>query len=336
MEKIKIAQIGIGHDHAADILDCILCMPDIFEVVGLALPDEENGRFKQRVDYFYQERGVKLISVKEALEFRNLQAVTIETEEKNLTNYAQMAANKGLHIHMDKPGGFETSDFEALVFKVKAQKLVFSLGYMYRFNPYIREAIRKAKSGDIGKVYSVEAHMSCEHNEEKRKWMGNLPGGMMFFLGCHLIDLVYQIQGAPMEVVPYNASINGISEDFGMAVFRYQNGASVIKACDAEPGGFLRRQLVICGEKGTVTVNPIENYRKAVGRRNIFSNMHKVYTSDNGLDKGERSEAEAFNRYDAMMENFAKMVRGEKENEYSYEYELDLYKLVLKACGIEA
>ncbi len=56
MKKIKIAQIGIGHDHAADILDCILCMSDVFEVVGLALPDEEKGRFQQRVDYFCQER----------------------------------------------------------------------------------------------------------------------------------------------------------------------------------------------------------------------------------------------------------------------------------------
>ena len=33
-----------------------------------------------------------------------------------------------------------------------------------------------------------------------------------------------------------------------------------------------------------------------------------------------------------MMYNFAEMIRG-KENPYSYDYELNLYKLILKACG---
>ena len=37
-------------------------------------------------------------------------------------------------------------------------------------------------------------------------------------------------------------------------------------------------------------------------------------------------------RYKEMVENFALMVRG-KENAYSYDYELGLYELVLKACG---
>jgi hypothetical protein len=33
-----------------------------------------------------------------------------------------------------------------------------------------------------------------------------------------------------------------------------------------------------------------------------------------------------------MMKNFAEMVRG-KENPYSYDYELNLHRLILKACG---
>ena len=33
-----------------------------------------------------------------------------------------------------------------------------------------------------------------------------------------------------------------------------------------------------------------------------------------------------------MMLSFAKMVRGEQKNPYSYEYELDLFKTILKCC----
>jgi hypothetical protein len=35
-----------------------------------------------------------------------------------------------------------------------------------------------------------------------------------------------------------------------------------------------------------------------------------------------------------MMRNFAEMVCG-KENPYTYDYELNLYKLILRACGKE-
>ena len=36
-----------------------------------------------------------------------------------------------------------------------------------------------------------------------------------------------------------------------------------------------------------------------------------------------------------MMASFAAMVRGEKENPYTLDYELALYKLVLECCGVK-
>ena len=46
------------------------------------------------------------------------------------------------------------------------------------------------------------------------------------------------------------------------------------------------------------------------------------------------SRSEVFDRYDGMMYNFAELVRG-KENPYDYDYELALYRLVRRACGME-
>lgn len=47
----------------------------------------------------------------------------------------------------------------------------------------------------------------------------------------------------------------------------------------------------------------------------------------------ESSEQKLF-RY-AMMEGFAEIVRGEKQNPYSMDYELALYRILMKACGAE-
>ena len=41
MRKLKIVQIGLGHDHAKDVLDTVLDMSDVFEVVGFAEENEE-------------------------------------------------------------------------------------------------------------------------------------------------------------------------------------------------------------------------------------------------------------------------------------------------------
>ena len=50
---------------------------------------------------------------------------------------------------------------------------------------------------------------------------------------------------------------------------------------------------------------------------------------------GDYYESEPFNRYDAMMADFAAVVRWDKANDYSYEYELQLHRILLAACGFD-
>lgn len=174
--------------------------------------------------------------------------------------------------------------------------------------------------------------MSGYHSDEIRKWLKNFDGGIMFFLGCHLIDLILQIQGIPERVISLNKStgLNNIdSTDFGMSVLEYKNGVSFAKTTDIERGGFLRRQLVVTGTKGMVEVKPLEENVEYPGTITCYKE-----TKDTDWNaKAEKQKSEMFGRYDAMLRSFAEMVRGEKENLWSYDYELELYKMVLEACG---
>lgn len=336
MNRIKIVQIGVGHDHARTVLDSLWCQPELFEVVGFAVPDEERETFAEKIrKEFLPVTGGKMMTVREALDYPGLDAVAVETEEKNLTRFAMMAAEKGYAIHMDKPGGLDADGFSKLIELVKKKKIPFSIGYMYRFNPCVQSVIEKVRSGELGEIFSVEAQMNCEHPREKREWLGQFPGGMMFYLGCHLVDLVYRIQGKPEEIIPFNASTGDVfADDFGFAVWKYKNGVSFIKTCARESGGFLRRQLVVCGTKGTVEINPIETIAHGQGRKDFSSVYRETKSGGNWLfDIGELHTTESYNRYDAMMKNFAELVRG-KENPYSYEYESELYRLLLRSCGL--
>jgi len=338
MKPIKIAQIGTEHDHAPAIADTLRKRPDLFEFIGYCNPEDIHA--VEDENKIYKE--IPKLTLEEIWNTPGLEAVAIETSEHNLCKYALEAAKRGLHMHMDKPGGQKLEEFEELVAILKEKNLTFSTGYMYRFNPYINEALEIVRSGKLGTIYSVEAHMDCEHKPSKRQWLGQYQGGMMFFLGCHLVDLIVQVMGIPEEVVPFNTRIctDGVdSEDMGMAVFKYKNGLAFAKTSAAEPGGFMRRQLVICGNKGTIEIRPLEWYDNSVEtvykRTPQKTKMRIVYESGNWNEDGETKISFPIDRYGDMMFSFAQVVRGEKENPVSYDYELELYKVVLKTCGFE-
>ena len=155
---------------------------------------------------------------------------------------------------------------------------------------------------------------------------------MMFYLGCHMIDLICSLCGFPKRVIPYNkcSGVDGVDvSDLCMAILEYDNGTSFAKASAVEFGGFERRQLVVSGSAKTIELRPLEWYRsdgKLVTERYVRDNRKWTAPSIKETSVG-------VDRYDDMMRAFAKMVRGEKENPYTYDYELQLYKTLLKACG---
>ena len=89
---------------------------------------------------------------------------------------------------MDKPGGDTQEDYQSLMAYVKDKRIVFSLGYMYRFNPAVQRLMKMQNDGELGEIISVEAQMNCLHQPSKRDWLKKYKGGMMFFVGCHRHD----------------------------------------------------------------------------------------------------------------------------------------------------
>lgn len=332
MRKIKIAQIGTStNSHGNAIFASLKRNSDLFEIAGYHFPENEREKFPKKMSEF---EGYKELSLEEILNDPEIEAVTVETEEIYLSKYATLAAEHRKHIHMEKPGGINLADFEKLIETVKTNKTVFHTGYMYRYNPYIIELKEQIKNGELGDIISIEAQMNCIHPKDKRQWLDTFPGGMMFFLGCHLIDLIFDIQGTPKNIIPLNrcSKVEGVtSNDFGMVVFEYENGLSFAKASAVEIGGFERRQLVVSGSKKTVELKPLEWYAEP---GHFVTTVRSTYESRDWNTPSIKDISEGMNRYDSMMRSFGKMVVGEKENPWNYDYKLKLYKTLLKACDI--
>ena len=331
MGKIRIAQIGTSrYSHGNDVVNN-LNTNENYEIVGYCLPENEDRKCPERMADL---EGYRRLTLEEILNDPTIDAVSVETEEYALARYALAAVRAGKHLHLEKPGAVSLADFEELIDEVKARGTVLHIGYMYRYNPAIVELIQQVKSGELGEITCVEAQMNCFHPQEMRQWLATYKGGMTYFLGCHIIDLILTIQGVPDRILPLNkCSGQGVdeSEDIGMVVFEYPHGVSFAKTSAVERGGFARRQLVVTGSKATVELRPLEWYPDGWGE---LYTAKTERTAADWLVDAEPVKSDLFPRYKAMFNAFAAMVRGEIVNPYTPDYELTLFKTIQKACGV--
>ena len=345
MKKIRIIQIGLGHDHAGSTLSTIKALDGLFELCALVVLPEEQQLVKSMQ---WRIGNTPILPLEEALALPDLDAAAIETVDASLTEYALRAAERGLHLQMDKPGSVDHEAFVRLAALQKKNGKLLHLGYMYRYNPAVIQLLSDIREGKLGEIYRIEAQMNCRHGKEKRAWLSDYPHGMMHFLGCHLIDLIYTVLGTPDEVIPLSTSsgLDGVSSaDMGFAVLRYPHAIATAESTAVEHCGFARRQLVVYGSRGTAELKPLEEFTDSpdpkwdaplkTGVALVTEETDRENLVRDWKDYRHVSHTPVFDRYRGMLTAFAEMVRGERENPYSLAYELSLHKLLLAACGMD-
>lgn len=332
MRRIKIGQIGVKHAHADGKMGCVRKFPEIFDIVGIADTDVGALDKKLNTDLY---KGLKRMSINEMLTMPELDAVMVETEEWELVPTGIKCVQAGKHIHLDKPAGERRAEFVQLMNEAKKRELTVQMAYMYRYNPAVKYCIDAVEQGKLGEIFEMDTDMSVQHSPELRKYMANFKGGMMHYLGCHLVDLVYRIQGAPEKVIPYLTKevydgVEAVNDAF--AVFKYKNGTSTVRTNALEINGYGRRMLAVCGTKGTIEIQPLERpIKMTVSYKDMTEGKNYEYCAEEVHIETVPGDC----RYDDMMLDFAAMVRGEKKNPYTYEYELELQRLCHMACGIK-
>jgi len=335
MKPIKIAQIGIGHNHASANMATLRKFPQYFDVVGVA---EDDPVWFERRHGLKAYEGLPFKSEEELLATPGLEAVSIEKDVPVIEAAALRCARLGLHIHMDKPGGEDYAGFRELVETQRKGGKAFQMAYMYRYNPAIRHCLDLARNGQLGEIFEIDCQMSTTHSENYRKWLCNFKAGDMYIFGSHLIDLLVYMLGEPDSIVPLNmSSFPEVAPciDNGLAVLRYPRATCTVRTTSLEANGYHRRQLVVCGTKGTVEIKPLENPTKisiawstpvAPGAEGQAGAADTREWPDIPMDGG---------RYDAQIIEFARIVRGEIENPFDYDHELAVERTVLRACGID-
>jgi len=321
--RIKIGQIGVTHAHASK-LEVYRRSPD-YEVVGVVEPDESA---RKRAEASAAFKGVNWLTREQLLNIPGLQAVLVETHVRDLLDNAEACIAAGKHVHIDKPAGTSLPQLQRIFAAATKQKLMVQMGYMYRYNPgvvLLREFLAK---GWLGEVFEVHTVMSKVVDPASRKQLAEFRGGIMFELGCHVLDLVIAILGKPKEVVAQSQHVSKIDDklqDNMLAVLNYPKALATVKASALEVEGGTRRHLTVCGTEGTFHIQPLDSPAAKIALSTARGEFRKGY-QDVTFPK--------FVRYVDDAADMAKVIRGEKAHDFKPEHDLAVQETLLRACDM--
>lgn len=335
-KRIKIGQIGTGHEHAAGKMGTFRELPDQYEVVGIVESDPGLQKSKGKNPVY---RGLKWMTEEQLLNTKGLQAVAVEvdSDDDRIMDISGRCIDAGMHIHLDKPGGESFPKFKKVLDEAKRRNLTVQLGYMYRNNPAVQFCRHAVAEGWLGQVFEIDCVMSKFTSVAYRKYLSQFRGGVMFIYTCHMLDLVVGLMGKPDRIVSFPRQTRtdvGVEMcDNGLVILEYPKTTATIRTAQLEVEGFKRRQLVVCGDQGTIDFRPLEKAFRKNGEQLALQLALAKARAPYKKGYQEVRFPHPSNRYAAQLTELAEIIRGERENPYPLEHELLVQRCLLEACG---
>lgn len=234
MKRIRIGFVGCGgiaQTHIQSLLQI-----EGAEVAALAAGNE--ARLKETAALV---PGAALYtSGEEMLEKAGLDAVFLCVTPARHGNLEEIAANKGIHLYVEKPIGLNMAAVGRLAAIIEGSGIITSVGYQERYDPALEEL----------RCYLAEHPAGVVSG----KWMGGMPGalwwrqkaasgGQVVEQCTHIFDMLRYLFGEVESVYarPFRGIMKGIPqydiEDASAAVLTFQSGmlADVITGCYLGP-----------------------------------------------------------------------------------------------------
>ncbi len=350
MAKIRMAQYGTKHGHAAGKLRAMQVNPDV-EIAGVFEPDtgrrtalqQSNGPFAG-VHWFVDKR--------EMLEDSSIVAIASEGLNAESLDQTEEIVAAGKHVWYDKPAGENWEQWQGVVAMAEDKGLLIQMGYMLRYHSAFKQIAAWVKSGFLGDVFSVRAHMSTYIPEDARAQVSRHAGGIFFDLGGHVLDQVVWLLGRPAKVTAFLRNDSGVVPEFKdntLAVFEFApprprggtNGFPSVPPVDGggaiafidiaamEPRPMARRFEVYGSQGSAIITEPFEPGKQI---------RLCLETAADGYQQGEQFVAidgESRQRlYELELEAFLATIEGKQPPDRPVSHELLVQETLLRATGV--
>jgi predicted dehydrogenase len=258
-----------------------------------------------------------------------IELALIEGRVQDNLRYARMAVEAGKFVHLDKAPGEDLQDLKEILGEATRRKRVVQLGYQWRYLSGMRQAIEAARKGWLGDVYLLRSTIDKPIPINERRQLGRFLGGMMFELGCHIIDRAVDLFGTPRKVtgiLRHDSSYPDKLADNTFAILEYDRAMAEIHVAAMQPHGDQYRTFEILGVNGTATLRPF-NGKLAVDLKDAAG----PYKAGQRVVDPQEQAGPVFA---PDLSEMHRIICDGVTPSYSVEHDLTTQEALLRACGL--
>jgi len=216
----------------------------------------------------------RFLSLEEALEKSEFDAVIITTPTPSHKFLAVMAAQAGKHIFLEKPMAMDLVECDEIIEACEKNKTHLQLGFMRHFDPDFELAYERIQNGEIGEPMLVK---SLTHGPGlPPPWARDLKtsNGNLAEVNSHDLDATRWLMGSNperiyVEVANFKGPERGVDTenyyDNMIASLKFESGGlgSISGVCPCDYGYDARMEII--GKKGIMIIGELKNNALTVG-----------------------------------------------------------------------
>jgi len=223
---------------------------------------------------------VQFASFEELLNL-SLDGIVIATPNSLHAEQSIAALERGIAVFCQKPLGRNARETQKIVDAARAADRLLGVDLSYRAIPAMRSVSGLVESGELGKVFAVDAKFHNGYGPDKA-WFRDFSlagGGCVLDLGPHLLDLALRPLGFPRvtrveSTLFANGRLKGIEEveDYGVATIETEDGVVINLSCcwNLNIGRDADIQIAFYGTRGGAKLRNVDgSFYKFVGEKFI-------------------------------------------------------------------
>ena len=328
MTPLRMAQYGTGHGHAEGKLVALRANPDV-ELIGVYEPDAARCASLDRPGSAFH--GVRWLAAADQI-LGDRSIIAVASEGRNDESLAQTASivRAGKHVWYDKPAGDDWAGWRDVVSEARARELHIQLGYMFRYHEEFSLISDWARSGLLGEVFAVRAHMSTSIDIDARRIIARHRGGIFYDLAGHMIDQIVWMLGRPAKATAFfrqdGAEVAGFSDNT-LGILEYPRALVTIDIAAMETPPMARR-FEVYGSRGSAILEPFEPagpirlcLSEAVG--DFHAGVQHISVREQTRQK----------LYDLELEAFVAALRSVRRPDRSLDHDLLVQETLLRLTG---
>jgi predicted dehydrogenase len=263
----RIAVIGLTHDH---VWSNLRELQETGKAILVAAADPHEPLLAR----VRKEHGcATYTSEQQMLDKEKPEAVFIYTDNAAGVELGEQAAQRNMHILIEKPMAADLTGADRLLAAVRRAGVRLMINWPFAWWPQLQQAMQMVRSGALGELWQVKYRAAHAGPRETgcstyfQDWLFDPRrngGGALIDYCCYGVLLARALLGPPSRVYAAAGRLckeDILVEDNALMVLHHARGLSLAEASWTQVGKLTAYQTAIYGSRGTILVEPRQGGR---------------------------------------------------------------------------